>query len=269
MGNEGNGEVGSRVGQEFDEKRLSDEVLNQLTEFAITHEARLKTTPKLLRDWLHGEARHPPVVEVAIFAPESGVFSDPAWRVHWGMELSTLFPEEDEPIVPSMSLEEGKPIVSFLSPTVIPKQGRARVLIVFRLLELSQYPNVTEVVGRCVAYPEVAEHFDGVWSRMLATFSPEEGTGETMPARRDGKKAPFPGFPTMEAARNRWRKSWYTIIEKQQEYRRLYEEGETEDPYPSIDDLREALVAMPEWGRKPSATTVRRIIRGGREGLLD
>jgi len=153
-------DTGCRVGQESDKKRLSKEVLDQLTKFTITHEARLKTAPTLLIRWLNGEARHSPIVESTISEPESGVFSGPTWKVCWGMELLSLFPEGDEPIVPSSRDSPGP--------------GRAKTLVVFELLELSQNPNLTKVIGRCVAHPEVAEHFDRVWSRMLAEFPPGE-----------------------------------------------------------------------------------------------
>ena len=83
-----------------------------------------------------------------------------------------------------------------------------------------------------------------------------------------GREIPFPGFPRTEAGVEKWRKSYRVICSKRAEYRELYDWGNTDEPNPSIDDLRVALSDMPEWKRKPGNSTVRRIIRAGDGGKL-
>ena len=89
---------------------------------------------------------------------------------------------------------------------------------------------------------------------------------ETQP--RPIRKPPFPGFPMTQRGIEKWRRSYQVILEIRKEYRRLYDAGDTDEPNPSDDDLRDALASMPEWKKKPSPLTVRRIRRAGEKGLL-
>jgi hypothetical protein len=75
-------------------------------------------------------------------------------------------------------------------------------------------------------------------------------------------------LPSTHDARTKWRRSYEVICDRRKEYRKLYEDGETDEPNPSIDDLRDALASMPEWRRKPSRSTVHRITKAGDNGML-
>lgn len=138
------------AGQQHSTGRLpSDETLNKLKSFTNAREAFLETTPELLAGWVRDNARHPPITRCDICPTVNGIFGDPRWHVCLDMELTTLCPDDAEPVnVPDM--------------------------IRFWLLELSQNPNRTKVTGECVAYPEVASHFDDLWNRMLYEFGAEE-----------------------------------------------------------------------------------------------
>ena len=76
------------------------------------------------------------------------------------------------------------------------------------------------------------------------------------------------GFPKRQDTVDKWANSYQAIIEKRQEYRLLYEDGQTDEPNPSIEDLRDTLASMKEWKQKPDASTVRRIMKAGDEGWL-
>jgi hypothetical protein len=102
----------------------------------------------------------------------------------------------------------------------------------------------------------VGRYFHELNSRQMQTEPPSTG------------KQPFPGFPKTEEGIEKWRKSYRVILRIQEKYQRLCDYGDTDDPNPSYDDLRDALARMPEWKKKPSWTTMRRIRRAGDEGLL-
>jgi hypothetical protein len=98
----------------------------------------------------------------------------------------------------------------------------------------------------------------------IDSISQEMQTGPTASDR----EIPFPGFPRTEAGVEKWRKSYQIIRSKRAEYRELYDRCDTDEPNPSIDDLRVALSDMKEWKKKPGYSTVRRIIRAGDGGKL-
>jgi hypothetical protein len=76
-------------------------------------------------------------------------------------------------------------------------------------------------------------------------------------------------FPEQPQTLEKWRKSFQVILKTREEYSQRYENMDTEEPNPSIDDLRDALATMPEWGKKPSRSTVQRIKKAGDIGWLD
>lgn len=80
---------------------------------------------------------------------------------------------------------------------------------------------------------------------------------------------PPSGFPKTPQTREKWRSSYALIRDRRREYKEEYDQGDTEEPNPLIDDLRDALALMPEWKKKPSASTVRRIAKAGDTGWLN
>jgi hypothetical protein len=102
----------------------------------------------------------------------------------------------------------------------------------------------------------------------------EAGKSESTPPQDAGrgvgdKKPPFPGFPMTLEGVEKWRQSYRVILKTREEYRNQFDLGYTDDSDPHIDDLREALADMPEWTKRPGASTVRRIVRAGDGGLLE
>lgn len=84
-----------------------------------------------------------------------------------------------------------------------------------------------------------------------------------------GDNAPLPGFPTTPKGREKWKRSYGIILEKREEYLESYRNFDTDEPKPSVDDLRDALANMPEWKKRPSTSTVQRIAKAGDEGYLE
>lgn len=74
-------------------------------------------------------------------------------------------------------------------------------------------------------------------------------------------------LPEREFYLLRWKQAWAIITGVENEYKELYEYGDTDKPSTSIDDLRDALGYEMNW--KPSERTVRKIRKAGRLGLLD
>jgi len=74
-------------------------------------------------------------------------------------------------------------------------------------------------------------------------------------------------FPKGDRALARWRKSYQAIKKLREDLRKSYENLNT--PNPTIDDMRDALDSMRCWRKKPSRSTVCRIVRSGDAGWLD
>lgn len=76
-------------------------------------------------------------------------------------------------------------------------------------------------------------------------------------------------FPKTPDTIEKWRNSYLAILQMREEYRELYEDGETDEPNPSIGEMRERLADMEEWTKKPSESTVYHILKAGRMNWYD
>jgi hypothetical protein len=96
--------------------------------------------------------------------------------------------------------------------------------------------------------------------------------GEGITLREEDRELPASRpewFPKTEKTRKKWCKSYDRIQEMRANYQDLYENGETDEPNPSVADLQDALATMPEWVKKPDPSTVRRIRMAGDNGWLN
>jgi len=114
------------------------------------------------------------------------------------------------------------------------------------------------------AAPTLAEATDSLTSLKVQTEPPKRTR-----ANAGDVEPPFPGSPKTREGRQKWRESFRVIREIREEYRKLYDDGDTDEPNPSYDDLRDALARMPEWKKKPCLSTVRRIVRFGDKRPLE
>ncbi len=167
---------------------LSNDVIDQLNKFLPVRESPpLDTTPQDLVQWLNGEARRGPIVEATVWSPDSvfNVFGDPTWRVRWGMELTTLWPGDDEPV------------------------GVSNVIRFW-----VRKTNHAKVRGECVVYPEVADYFKSLWARMLHEFGADEVRSPMDGERGAGRKRK--GAPLLEERPD---------VEERREKARKYQES--------------------------------------------
>ena len=88
-------------------------------------------------------------------------------------------------------------------------------------------------------------------------------------AKRDATQrgARKPRVPSRQPDLARWRRAYPNLIETQERYREIYEDGDTDDPKPKMDDYRDALAS--EMGWRPTERTIRKILAAGGGGLLD
>ena len=108
------------------------------------------------------------------------------------------------------------------------------------------------------------KHFDELTRQQVQAEPPKRTR-----ANAGDAEPPFPGSPKTREGRQKWRESFRVIREIREEYRKLYDDGDTDEPNPSYDDLRDALARMPEWKKKPCLSTVRRIVRFGDKHPLE
>lgn len=75
-------------------------------------------------------------------------------------------------------------------------------------------------------------------------------------------------FPKQEETKAKWRRMWKLIVQRQEEQRKGYDEGEYDDPELKLQDYADYLA--PEMMIKtPSTKWVSRVIRAGEAGWLD
>jgi hypothetical protein len=113
---------------------------------------------------------------------------------------------------------------------------------------------------------EIQRELDTFFAWLNPMIEEEEITTEA--AIGDGEVKLLPGYPKTRKTQDRWRESFQCILDLREEFREQFEEGYTENPDPSLDDCREALASMSIWKKRPSASTVSRIMKYGDEGLL-
>jgi hypothetical protein len=147
------------------------------------------------------------------------------------------------------------------------------------LRELRRFGLVTPLTGDSegtgLGVPGAVDAGDD--AALLSDTSTERGEGrrgtkaEPAPVEEDvGGVKPLPSwFPKTGKSRERWRRSYSVIAEKRREYLAAYEDGDTDDPNPHIDDLRDVLAVLPEWKKKPTIKTVKHIIEAGDNGWLE
>jgi hypothetical protein len=126
--------------------------IDELREVLGTAEQRetarpILTAPHLLAGWLWEETfakwpEHSPVCEFKTYPADK---QNATYRVLMWMELKTL-------------QSNGGPVKA------------TTPLICFEMLQTSESPNLTSVVGKYVPLPEVQDYFAGLWGRMLQRF---------------------------------------------------------------------------------------------------
>jgi hypothetical protein len=130
--------------------------------------------------------------------------------------------------------------------------------------------HITEEPRPEVCVGEPFEQFVEALIRELEELSEQytPSNSETEPAD-SGSEEPVAQpawFPKTERTLSKWRKSYKEIQKLRDEYQ---EDWHIDDQNPRIEDMRERLSQMPEWNKKPSASTVRRIRNSGDDGCLD
>ena len=118
--------------------------------------------------------------------------------------------------------------------------------------------------------PTLASFIDKIIARLEQITSvhvlSDESTGNVKRDREQITKESETYIPQRDAALKRYRKAYPILDKTRDRFRKEWDEGNTENPSPRIDDYRDALAF--EIGYKPSEKTVRRILNAGDAGLL-
>jgi hypothetical protein len=139
---------------------------------------------------------------------------------------------------------------------LVMRTGFSRGLIIeFIGREGSNIREVSNFVDQiCHVFEEVAEVIDISDNSNKADIPVTQSTSR-------------PNLPKSLRAMEKWKKSYLIIQQLNKKYTKLYRDGATENPQPSMEDYVDAI--KNKWGFVYSTRTIRKIIKAGDQGYFN